>query len=472
LTRHYALVESNLSGQLFDMITRHYLTVDGRRVHYRKVGNGPPLLMIHQSPRSSAEYEPLMREWAAHFTCIAPDTPGFGQSDPLSRTDPDIDDYADAVVEFARALGLEKTAAYGFHSGGIILVAALRRNPELFTGIAIGGYAIWTPEEMAIFGETYLPSFLPSDYGEHLTWLWNRILEQSWFFPWFDVRGETRLSVAHDDPVRVDAVVREMLDAGDAYRLGYGAVLRASRDIPPPDAVTPPVLISAYDGDPLQAHIDRLGEMPAGWAAQKVATPKAHQDLSLGFLQGHVAPLTAALAEDRDRGFVTVNAGGFDGLIHWQGKPDAQTLALHEPGSEGDLLDAPDAIRIDLPGHGLSDRWPGEPPADRANWQAVIDALAGHFGTSALACPDLQAGEPARLFPDLTPDRFGAYLTTAWSIVRARQFFVPWYEANAAHAVTLDQGAVTPEALAKRHRALIRATAAREMTIAFQQGGD
>ena len=42
------------------IITRHYLTIKGRRVHYRRVGKGPPLLMIHQSPRSSAEYEPLM----------------------------------------------------------------------------------------------------------------------------------------------------------------------------------------------------------------------------------------------------------------------------------------------------------------------------------------------------------------------------------------------------------------------------
>jgi haloalkane dehalogenase len=454
------------------MITRHYLTIDGRRVHYRKTGHGPPLLMIHQSPRSSAEYEPLMQEWGAHFTCIAPDTPGFGQSDPLAKLEPDIDDYAAALVAFARALGLEKTAAYGFHSGGIILVAALRRHSELFTGVAIGGYAIWTLDEMALFGEKYLPPFLPSDYGEHLIWLWNRILEQSWFFPWFDTRDESRLSVAHDDPARVDAVVREMLDAGDAYRLGYGAVLRAPRDIPPPDAVTPPVLISAYDGDPLQAHIDRLGEMPTGWVARKVATPKMHQDLSLGFLQGRAAPVVSDLAEDQDRGFVRVAAGGFVGLIHWQGEQSAKTLAVHEPGSEGDLLDAPEAIRIDLPGHGLSDRWPGEPPIDRVRWQAVIDAVARHFGTSIVVWADLPRGDPALLFPNLKPDRFGAYLTKAWSIVRAQAFFAPWYEASATNAVAFEQAAIAPGTLVKKHRALIRATAAREMMTAFQQGGD
>ena len=175
---------------------------------------------------------------------------------------------------------------------------------------------------------------LPSAYGEHLTWLWNRILEQSWFFPWFDARPEARLSVAHDDPARVHAVVMEMLDAGDAYRLGYGAVLRAPRDIPSPDAVTPPVLIAAYDGDPLQAHIDRLGEMPTGWEARKVATPARLHDASLAFLKQLPAQDCQPLAEDDDAGFVHVNTGDFDGLIHWQGRKGARTLTLHAPGSE------------------------------------------------------------------------------------------------------------------------------------------
>ena len=314
----------NLSGQITPVITRHFIDCGSRRVHYRRCGKGPPLLMVHQSPRSSAEYEALMRTWGAHFTCIAPDSPGFGQSDPLSGT-PEINDFADAMVEFLDALGIVRVAAYGFHSGGIILVTALRRHPERFTGLAVGGYAIWTAEEMALFGESYLPPFVPSAYGEHLTWLWNRVLEQSWFFPWFDVRDEARLSVAHDDPQRVHAVVIDMLDAGDAYRAGYGAVLRAPRAIPPADAVTPPVLITAYDGDPLQAHIDRLGPMPVNWAARKVATPAEHHAESLTFLQAHAAPAIGAFPTVEDQGFAHIETEAFNGLIHWRGSHKAST---------------------------------------------------------------------------------------------------------------------------------------------------
>jgi pimeloyl-ACP methyl ester carboxylesterase len=445
-------------------VTRHYLTINGRRVHYRRAGKGPPLLMVHQSPRSSAEYVELMTLWGEYFTCIAPDTPGFGQSEALAKADPDIDDYADALVEFARALGLERTAAYGFHSGGIILVTALKRHPQFFSGLAVGGYAIWTEEEMAIFGDAYLPPFLPSAYGEHLTWLWNRILEQSWFFPWFDVRGETRLSVAHDDPAKVHAVVMEMLDAGDAYRLGYGAVLRAPRDIPPPDTLTPPVLIAAYDGDPLQAHIDRLGKMPAGWEAQKVATPAELHRACLAFLRELPAQICPALAEDQDAGFMHIKTKAFDGLIHWHGRSD--TLYLHAAGRE---LSRSRHCEIDLPGHGLSDGWHGDVPTDWASWQKVIDAAREALGCSTVAYPNPEPGEVEKLFPDYISDRFGSYLTRAWSAVRARHFFVPWYEASTGHAIDFDPAEIAPEKLAKEHRALIRATSARQYHQALLQ---
>ena len=428
------------------MITRHYIDVGTRRVHYRKCGRGPALLMVHQSPRSSAEYESLMREWGTHFTCIAPDSPGFGQSEPLSG-EPTIDDFADANIALLDALGLGQVAAYGFHSGGIILVTALKRNPERFTRLAVGGYAIWTPQEMAIFGESYLPPFHPSAYGEHMTWLWNRILEQSWVFPWFDVRDVARLSGAHDDPARVHAVVMEMLDAGNAYRAGYGAVLRAPRDIPPVDSVTPPVLITAYDGDPLQAHIDRLGPMPAGWVAAKVATPAEHQAKSLAFLRGADGELVGMLPGAGDAGFVDITTKGFDGLIHWRGD------------------------HVDPPGHGLSSGWEGAAPTDWAAWKDVFDAFEAATGRR-VTLPPLPNGDPDRLYPDLTPDRFGAYLTKAWSIARAAALFDPWYAVSAATALPIDPARITPEALALATRDRLRSPAAKALHLARLTKGD
>lgn len=446
-------------------VTRHFVDVGSRRVHYRRCGSGPALLMTHQSPRSSAEYEPLMREWGKHFTCIAPDSPGFGQSQPLTG-DTDIGDFADWVADLLDALGLDRVAAYGFHSGGIILMSAVRRHPERFTCLAIGGYAIWTEAEMALFAEGYLPPFQPSAYGEHLTWLWNRVLEQSWFFPWFAAAPQYRLSVAHADVARVDAVVRELLDAGDAYRVGYGAVLSAPRDIPPPDTAMPPVLITAYDGDPLQEHIDRLGAMPVGWTAHKVRDAAAHQADSLAFLLAHATAAAPDLAEAADEGFAEIATPGFTGALHWRGVPGG-TLHVHGPGRALELVEAESGIAIDLPGHGLSDDWDGAAPTERAPWTAVIEAAAARFGCTSTTIEAPAAGDPARLFPDLTPDRFGNYLTVAWSIVRAQILFAPWYEASSATAREFDPAALDPQRLAVAHRALLNARAGRACQIAF-----
>jgi haloalkane dehalogenase len=437
------------------------------------------VLLVHQSPRSSAEFLPLMERWAEHFTVIAPDTPGFGQSDPLPG-EPEIGDFAQALLDLLDALKIERIGAYGFHSGGIILASAFGQAPDRFSALAIGGYAIWTEAERAAFGTAYLPPFKPSAYGEHLTWLWNRILEQSWFFPWFDVRPETRLSVAHDDPARVDAVVCDMLDSGDAYRAGYGAVLRASRDIPSPDAVTPPVLITASNGDPLQPHIDRLGAMPASWSARKVATPAEQEAATLAFLQAHPAPDAPAPVKMADEGFAWV-----EGLqLHWRGR--GEVLRVHAPGRSIETLIAKpstdraepvEALRfcspkqeegqgfdklsqagwkgLDLPGHGLSDPWSGE------NWDDLIESARRALDAKRIIRDPAPIGAPDRLFLDLTPDRYGTHLTRAWQIVRARHLFDPWYEANVAHARHFDPAALAPERLAVEHRELLRATAAR-----------
>lgn len=448
-------------------ISRHYFNVGSRRVHYRRAGKGPLLLMVHQSPRSSAEYEALMQKWAAHFTCIAPDTPGFGQSDPLPD-DPEIGDFARAALDLLDALGIKRCAAYGFHSGAIILMNAIKRAPERFTRVAMGSYAVWTPGEMALFEDDYLPEFRPQPFGEHLTWLWNRILEQSWFFPWSDARGEARLSVAHDDPERVHAVVVEMLEAGNAYRAGYGAVLRAPRDIPRPHAAMPPVLITAYDGDPLQAHIDRLGDMPKGWKARKVSTPEEQQAKSLAFLldADHLEPPT--LTEASDCGFLEISTDAFSGLIHWRGARGSDALHLHAPAHTMGV----DELAIDLPGHGLSDDWPGNAPDDWQAWAAVAEAVRAKLGARALSTPSAPPGEPDRLYPDLSPDRFGAYLTTAWQIVRARHFFEPWYAADQAHACDFDPAALAPDRLADEHLGLLRARAAGAYHKALQNKGE
>ena len=98
------------------VITRHFATIPQgrfgpRQVHYRRVGKGPVVICFHQSPMSSRDMIATMQRWQEHFTCIAPDSPGFGLSDPLGVAQAEMSDFADAAIEFMDAIGVERAAA-------------------------------------------------------------------------------------------------------------------------------------------------------------------------------------------------------------------------------------------------------------------------------------------------------------------------------------------------------------------------
>src|SRR5262245_6236766 len=61
--------------------------VDGFSVAYREAGpvSGPPLLLLHGFPTSSHMFRNLIPKLAGQYRVVAPDLPGFGQSDLPSR---------------------------------------------------------------------------------------------------------------------------------------------------------------------------------------------------------------------------------------------------------------------------------------------------------------------------------------------------------------------------------------------------
>ncbi len=431
------------------MITRHFITIPAngdqpsRKVHYRKCGSGPALLLVHQSPRSSREYESLMRKWGADFTCIAPDSPGFGQSDPMPG-EPGVEEFASSIHAFLDAVGVEQCHAYGFHSGGIFLAYALRQQPLRFHALAIGGYPAFTNEEMSGLADGYLPSFLPSAYGEHMVWAWNRMLEQGWFFPWYDVRNETRRPEPHARLDYINSMVLDLLDSGDNYRHGYRAALLTPFWKPESGEATSPVLISTYRTDPIIGHMDRYGELPSNWRTNKAEQADDHEATCLSFLKEYSARDCFKLAEDQDEGFVTIG----DGQLHWKGNPAANRLVLHDPGAE---LGQPaaDELAIDIPGHGLSNCFD--------DVAGTIEAACEKLGVDELIWPELPEGDLSSLYPDLSPDRFGEHLVKAWAIARAEQFFVPWYAAASEGITVFEANAASPEAIASRARARLRA---------------
>ena len=152
-------------------IQRRFVSINGRQVHCRIAGQGPALLLIHQSPQNSRMWLAMMQRYADRYTVIAPDTPGFGYSDPLPGNPMAIAEFGAATMEFVEAIGVQRCAVFGMHTGGLIAAWLAWARPERFAALVVDGYAAFTPEESALYGEAYLPPFVPQWDGSHLRWL-------------------------------------------------------------------------------------------------------------------------------------------------------------------------------------------------------------------------------------------------------------------------------------------------------------
>lgn len=109
------------------------------QVHFQSLGQGAPLLLLHQAPMTSSQfdyvYEPLARRG---FRAIGIDMPGFGGSDATLDA-PTIADYAQAVPAVLDALGLESAAILGHHTGALAATEAAVLFPSRVSALVING---------------------------------------------------------------------------------------------------------------------------------------------------------------------------------------------------------------------------------------------------------------------------------------------------------------------------------------------
>jgi pimeloyl-ACP methyl ester carboxylesterase len=113
--------------------------VDGFNIFYREAGtkNGPILLLLHGFPSSSHMFRDLIPKLADRFRIIAPDLPGFGQSDMPDRTafKYTFDNIAHIIERFTEHLSLNKFAVYVFDYGAPVGFRLAVNHPERITAI-------------------------------------------------------------------------------------------------------------------------------------------------------------------------------------------------------------------------------------------------------------------------------------------------------------------------------------------------
>jgi len=455
-------------------IKTEYCTVKShwgkRQVRFLIAGSGPLIFLLHQSPKSADEYRPQIEEWSKDFTIIAPDTPGYGDSDPLATDQVTIEKIAKANIELADTLNIKEFGLYGFHTGAIISIAMGHHYPDRVKAIACNGVLVLTDSELENIREHYLPPYKPQWDGSHLSWLWSRMREQLIFFPWHERKEEARMRFDISPPKILHENSIEIMRAGDKYRQAYGAAFeyRLEKFVP---ELTIPALITAGEADPLSKCLEEL--IPSD--SVSIETSKTHEEAlekSKAILLKHPAEGVPSLQSP------IINNDKFTKSIFHSAQGDIKIeknfetttnplFCLHPAGGSSKTIrfiteaigKEMDVCSIDLPGHGESYKESMETDSIKLHTDIISQILKDEdcdklrimaFQTSCATALDAAKNtsfdmkkiiliEPWILndqevndyidkgLPQIEPDWSGGHLQTYWHMVRDSRLFWPWY---------------------------------------------
>ncbi|MCB2108933.1 MAG: alpha/beta fold hydrolase [Rhodobacteraceae bacterium] len=384
-----------MTGPAIPGLTRHFVTLGNRQVHYRRMGSGPALLALHRLPRSSADLIPFMQDVADRFTVIAPDFAGYGNSWQLAQTaypehgrNVEMVDYVDDIVAFLNELGVKSCAVYGEHFGATAALQLIIRDPKRISAATLNGLTVaLTEDERAAARDAHAP-FVPSWDGSHLAWLWAWLREETRFHPWWVKNLAARLA---DGMPTNDSLHRRAVQfladgrgppgpgghpfSGTTGRQGrgYAAGLLAALEFRPRAHLVNVAVPTLITGSPAFAAMlkDTNGAPKSGKVkVEKADSRAAARDKAVAFLTENIGrtpvppppqppqPIKGVLWQS----FVDIPGG----QLHFQANDDLSTVPVliqHDAASSvgtvepitASLIGRRTVLAFDLPGSGESD---------------------------------------------------------------------------------------------------------------------
>jgi len=242
---------------------KHFFDGPYGAVHYRiarpSTPGATPLVMFHMSPSSGRIFEPMLAELGRDRIALAPDTPGFGESE-APQAPIEIEDFAAVMAKLIDSLGLEQVDVMGYHTGSITCVALALARPDLVRRIVQISCPVFTDEELESFRRHYHAKTLQDD-GTHLRDAWVSL--QKFYGP----------SVPRE---AIERNFAEGLRGGPLAHWGHRAAFNYDLRVHLPK-VTQPILVINPNDDLVQ---QTLRGMPLIRSGRKVDLP----DHSHGFM--------------------------------------------------------------------------------------------------------------------------------------------------------------------------------------------
>lgn len=218
--------------------------VDGPygQIHYLHAGEGRPLVMLHQAIMTANQFDYVFAPLIEHgFRPIAPDLPGFGLSD-RTPCEPTVADYASVVPAVLDALGIQRAAVVGHHTGALVANEVAIQYPErVIANILCGPLFIGEEQRAALIADICgrERAFKALPHAAHM----NQIAEARERYAGDSISAE-RIS---------DYVVQAMMAVQrGAYWYGHNAGLNYRQE-ETLMAITQPTLLLTNTGDLLHA---------------------------------------------------------------------------------------------------------------------------------------------------------------------------------------------------------------------------
>ena len=123
------------------MTTYNAISIDGINIFYREAGSrtNPTIVLLHGYPASSHMYRDLINQLSSQFHLIAPDFPGFGNSEtpPIEQFEYSFEHLAEITEHFLQELGLTSFSLYMQDYGAPVGFRIATRHPECIQALIV-----------------------------------------------------------------------------------------------------------------------------------------------------------------------------------------------------------------------------------------------------------------------------------------------------------------------------------------------